>query len=285
MFWRLLSYQVKRNSMTKIIAEIASCHNGDVELAKAHVKAAKDAHVDMVKFQSWRAGYVDPADPDKKRYEKYEFTDDMHREVKAYCDELGIEFFSTVTRVERIPFLKELGLKKVKIASVSLSNTELLKAAVENFEEVIASTAMQDTETITEALKILRPTDTIMHCVANYPCKLEDANLQKITWLKSLHPSVGYSDHTLGFQAPTVAMAMGVKYIEKHMTLSTYLPQIPHQMYEGGPYITTHQVANLPEILHVMSNIRNDIETIIGKNLFPVNEVEQKIKQRYEGRY
>ena len=48
----------------KIIAEIASSHNGDIELAKKMIWAAKDAGVDIVKFQSWQSKNVDDSDPD-----------------------------------------------------------------------------------------------------------------------------------------------------------------------------------------------------------------------------
>ena len=57
--------------MTKIIAEIASCHNGDLELAKAMIKAAAENGADVVKFQDWRADNVPANDLDKARYEKY----------------------------------------------------------------------------------------------------------------------------------------------------------------------------------------------------------------------
>lgn len=270
--------------MTKIIAEVASCHNGDIELAKAHAKVAKDIGIEIVKYQSWKAEYVKDSDPDKARYQKYEFTDSMHWEVKKYCDEIGIEFLSTVTRIERIPFLKELGLKKVKIASVSLSNIELLKAAVENFEEVIASTGMQEWDTIFTAAHILRINDTLLHCTVNYPCRLADANLNKLNFMKNhLLNRIGYSDHTQGIEAPIIAMSMGINYLEKHLTLSRHLPQIPHQMYEGGPYVTTHKVANEPDVFREIVRWRDIIQK--AKEAKEVNEVEKKIKERYLNRY
>lgn len=271
--------------MTKIIAEIASCHNGDIELAKALVKAAKDCGVDIVKFQSWKADYVNPNDPDKERYKKYEFTDEMHKYIKDYCDHLGIEFLTTCTQIERIPFLKELGLKKIKIASVSLSNEELLKAAVKNFEEVIASTATQEKNTILTASLILRPTDTLMLCTANYPCILEDVNFKKLEWLQDIHASAGFSDHTFGIEAPIIAMSKGITYLEKHFTLSKYLPQIPHQMYPEGPYITTHEVANEPEVFKKIYEWRNIIERAHQESSVESRRIESLIRERYSGRY
>ena len=271
--------------MTKIVAEFASGHGADLEMGKALIRAAKESGADIGKWQSWKAEYVKDSDPDKARYQKYELTDEIHWELKKYSDEIGLEFLTTVTRPERIPFLKSLGLKKVKIASVSLSNTELIKAAVENFEEVIASTAMQDKQTILTAGLILRPSDTLMVCTALYPCPLQHANLERLNWFKDIHASVGYSDHTYGIEAPIVAMSMGITYLEKHFTLSKYLPQTKHQMYENGPYITTHQVANEPSVFKEINKWRTIINKIKGDVTFKLHPEEELIKQRYSGRY
>ncbi|NCS95086.1 MAG: hypothetical protein GW761_14940, partial [Leptospira sp.] len=69
----------------KIIAEIASSHNGDIELAKSMIRAAADAGADIVKFQSWQAKNVPDNDPDKKRYESLELSDADHEVLIDEC--------------------------------------------------------------------------------------------------------------------------------------------------------------------------------------------------------
>jgi len=58
-----------------------------------------------------------------------------------------------------------------------------------------------------------------MHCVAKYPCPAEDLNLRRIHRLKELHPRVGYSGHETGVSTSLAAVALGAKYIERHITL------------------------------------------------------------------
>lgn len=273
---------------TRLICEIASSHNGDIELAKALIKSAADNGADIVKFQDWRASNVPDNDLDKKRYEAYEFKDSWYPVLIDYCSAYNVEFLTSCFNKDRVEFLAELGLKKIKIASISATNNDLLVFAGAHFDELIVSTGMMNDEEVTELIDVLQTNAkrfTIMHCVAEYPLRIENANLGRIDKLKECvgeYGSVGYSDHSLGLAPAVVAMSKGVKYLEKHFTLSRLLPQIPHQMYEGGDLITTHQVAIEPLELKQLSEWRDSIELTHKENK---NDVEDKIKKRYSNRY
>lgn len=277
--------------MTKIIAEIASCHNGDLELAKALIKGAARNGADIVKFQDWRASNVPDTDTDKQRYERYEFKDAWYPELIKECREEGVEFLTTCFNADRAKFLADLGLKKIKLASISLTNHKLLKAAGLNFDEVIVSTAMHTKEEIEDAIDILETYAkkfTIMHCVANYPTELYSVNLNRINELRKMIPnnaSVGFSDHSLDIDVAKAALCMGISYLEKHFSLSRYLPQQPHQMYDEGNKITTHEISILPHELKELSDWATKLNIMKGDGSFTVNTIEHKIKQRYLNRY
>ncbi len=270
---------------TKIIAEIASSHNGDMELAKAMIRAAADAGADIVKFQSWQAKNVADTDPDKKRYEKLELSDDNHLALIQECKKVGVEFLTTCFDIERIPFLKSLGLKKIKVPSVNLKEPRLLEALAKNFEHIFIATGMSNVEEIENAVKILSGTKyTIMHCVSVYPTPLAMANLKKIDWLKKLSPSVGYSDHTIGVEAPIVAMGMGIDYLEKHFTLSRYLPQDTHVTADGTRPITTHSIACEFHELKEICDWSKKIEKIHGDGHLEMYPEEELTRKKYTGR-
>lgn len=277
--------------MARIIAEIASCHNGDLELAKALIVSASKNGADLVKFQDWRAGNVPEGDPDKKRYELYQFKDEWYDILIPFCAENGVEFLTTCFNADRAEYLASKGLKRIKLASISLTNTDLLMAAGANFEEVILSTAMHSKEEIEAAIDQLETSAkkyTIMHCVANYPLEYENANLARIYELNDMvgdHGAVGYSDHALGVEAASMAIAMGVHYIEKHFTLSRDLPQISHQMYNGGPLVTTHVVSIEPNQLSKIAEWRDKVAVMRGTGGFSVNDIEKGIRERYQARY
>lgn len=270
---------------TKIIAEIASSHNGDIDLARAMICAAAESGADIVKFQSWRAKNVADSDPDKRRYEKLELSDDDHRILIEACNQAGVEFLTTCFDIDRIPFLKSLGLRSIKVPSVNLKEPKLLKELVKNFEHVFISTGMSTVEEIKNAIDILSSTKyTIMHCVAIYPTPLEKANLKKIDWLKQFSPSVGYSDHTIGIEAPIVALSMGIDYLEKHFTLSRYLPQDTHTTADGSRPITTHAIACEPHELKQICDWAKNIEMIRGDGRLEMYPEEQLTRKKYTGR-
>lgn len=278
---------------TQIICEIASSHNGSLDLAKALIDAAAENGANIVKFQSWEAKNVPENDPDKKRYERYQFPDEWYPILIKHCQDRGVEFMTSIFNADKAKYIASLGVERAKIASISSTNTELLMQVGANFEEVIVSTAMQDKETIENLIDLLASNAqkfTIMACTANYPMDAKDANLERINALKGLlegqeYASVGYSDHALDLDVAKAAIAMGVKYVEKHFSLSRHLPQIPHQMYKDGPLVTTHQVSIEPHELRELANWRDKVELMKGDGRFTSNEVEQAIKSRYQNRY
>jgi N,N'-diacetyllegionaminate synthase len=59
---------------------------------------------------------------------------------------------------------------------------------------------------------------------------MDDVNLNAmLTLQKEFGVNVGYSDHTLGIEVPTAAVAMGASCIEKHFTLSREMEGPDHK--------------------------------------------------------
>lgn len=278
---------------TKIIAEIASSHCGDLELAKSLIRTAAANGADFAKFQDYRAKHVSDSDPDKARYEKYQFPEEWYKILPGYCAEEGIEFLTSCFNVDRAEVLAGYGLKKIKVASVCLSNTYLLMMCGAHFEEVLASTAMQSKETVENAADVLASNSkkfTLLACTAEYPTPPEHAGLKRIDTLKNIlegqhYASVGFSSHALDLDVPKAAIARGIEYLEVHFSLSRHLPQIPHVMYEGGSPLTTHQVSLEPHELRELAEWRDKVFLMSGDGQFTSTEVETRIKERYSGRY
>jgi len=269
----------------KLIAEMASCHNGDIDLAKRMIHEAKRAGVDIVKFQSWQSKNVDDADSDKARYASLELSDDAHYILKEECEKVGMEFLTTCYDAGRIPFLKELGLTRVKVASTDLKHTNFLKELRENFDEVIVSTGMSTEDEMRNAIDILKSGEfTIMHCVSVYPTPPEKANMRKLLWLKTLTPHVGYSDHTHGSEASIFSIGMGVKYIEKHFTLNRNMEQVAHTMGKGLKPVTTHMIANEPSVFKEISEWRDLYTTMLGTGTLEPLPEEWEVRKKYTGR-
>jgi len=270
---------------TKIIAEIASCHNGDIELAKKMVQEAAKAGVDYVKFQSWQAKNVADDDPDKKRYESLELSDEDHKILIEECEKNGVQFMTTIFNIERIPFVKSLGVNTVKVASMDCKHPKLLNALKENFKTVIISTGMTYPEEVEVAAEAMRGSNfALLHCVSIYPCPTEKANLARMDWLKTLAPQWGLSDHTQGPEAAMHAISTGADFVEKHFTLDKNTEQMTHTVTPGKKAITTHEIANEPEVFKKICEWRDLVDAMRGTGQKEPFEEELPTRKKYTNR-
>lgn len=217
-----------------LIAEIGINHNGNLEKAKALMKAAKDAGFNAVKFQKRTVNVVYSAEELAKPREsvfgntngdlKYglEFGKSDYKEIKRYANELGIDWFASPWDLESVDFLEDLSVVAHKVASASLTDRNLLLKLKETEKPIILSTGMSTMNQISSAIKILGTKDLIlMHTVSTYPANNHDLNLSTINTLRNeFGLLVGYSGHEVGVLPSVIAVS---KYkacvLERHITL------------------------------------------------------------------
>lgn len=274
---------------TLIIAEAGVNHNGDLTKAKALIDAAVAAGVDLVKFQTFKADDLVSKEAKKAVYQKknlalkddsqyhmlkkLELSHEDHQELIRYCEEKGIEFFSTAFDVKGLNYLSSLGFPRFKVPSGEITNYPYLKKLAELGKPVILSTGMANLQEIREALAILekgikREDITVLHCNTEYPTPIKDVNLKAMLEIhEAFEVNIGYSDHTLGITVPIAAVALGATVIEKHLTLDRNLP---------GP---DHKASLEPEELTAMvSGIRNIELAISGSGKKELSNSEKKNK-------
>jgi N,N'-diacetyllegionaminate synthase len=236
---------------TIIIAEAGVNHNGDIDMAKKLIDAAVVAGVDYVKFQSFVAEKLVSPDAKKAEYQsknigdgddsqfnmlkKLELSHENHLELIKYCNDSGINFFSTAFDIEGLHYLNELGLSLFKVPSGEITNFPYLKTLALFGKPVILSTGMCFESDIQLAVNVLleygltNDKISILHCNTEYPTPMKDVNLHAmINIKKQFGVTIGYSDHTLGIEVPIAAVALGAKIIEKHFTLDRKLPGPDH---------------------------------------------------------
>ena len=270
-----------------IIAEAGVNHNGDVSLAKNLIEVAKEAGADAVKFQTFRTGEVVTKNAAKAEYQKEttgveesqfemlkasELTESDFKELFTYAQEKGIILISSPFDRDSIDLLDILGVPAYKIASGEITNFPLLKHAAGKGKPIILSTGMSVTEEIGEALKVIKKTGVesiiLLHCVTNYPAKIEDMNLKVMETLESTFKlPVGLSDHTPGITIPIAAAALGACVIEKHFTMDKKL---------HGP---DHRASLEPGELGQMVRAIRDVEKALGDGVKRLTAEEEEIKK------
>lgn len=88
------------------------------------------------------------------------------------------------------------------------------------------STGMSSEKQIKAAYnKIKKNPNVIMHCNSEYPSKYQDLNLKYINQLKKRFKKsiIGYSGHEISLIPTVAAVVLGVKVIERHITLDKSL--------------------------------------------------------------
>ena len=232
-----------------IIAEAGVNHNGDMALALRLCHAAHAAGADAVKFQTFRAqDLVVPGAPtadyqsrqtgDHDQFamlERLELTEAQHQHIKAYCDTIGIEFFSTPFSLEAVDLLLRLGVQRLKLSSGELTHRALVAYAAATQLPLLVSTGMATMPEIVETLAWVSAARghtegvVVLHCTSAYPAPDDSLNLTAMHQMaKQLGVAIGYSDHSLGIEASLAAVALGASVIEKHITLDCALPGPDH---------------------------------------------------------
>ena len=237
-----------------IVFEAGPTHDG-IKSAKQLVKYAAKAGADAIKFQ-----ILDPERlvPDKTQVFSYEIlvnresgeqkqvteplydilmrrylTFEQWREVKFFCDDLGIIFFSTAAFIEEVDFLKDIGVDTLKICSGDVNHFPFIKYCAETGMSIQLDTGNatigEVEKAYDEVLKTGNDRIIIHNCPSGYPARLESINLNIIPSLKQLFACpVAFSDHTPGWEMDIAAVALGANMVEKTITLDRTTPSVEH---------------------------------------------------------
>lgn len=180
----------------RIVAEIGSCHGGDLEIAKAAILQAKEAGSFAIKFQLF---------PNQEVFTKtgnIYLPREWWLELVQKAKDCDIEIFASVWDDEGQSLLESSGCHYVKYAwdlhngdFPTMGNTEL---------KIIASHSL---------LHTLNPDRINLYCIPEYPVPYE-VNFDGI--FKRFD---GFSDHTMGIRQTKNALYAGADYIEKHFYL------------------------------------------------------------------
>ena len=269
---KLYDHTIGKDFPPFIIAEAGINHNGEIEKAFAMIKVAKNSGVDAIKFQTFKAKefildetlmhtYISQGrkitEPQIKLFERCEFTRNEWFKIKEKCNEEKIMFLSTPENRSDLDLLLELGIPAIKVGSDEIINLPILKDFASTNLPILLSTGMANQNEIHNALKIIGTLDgypTILFvATSQYPTPIEDVNLRKFETLKKLFPDIplGFSDHTEGPLASSLACVLGSVCFEKHFTLSHDLPGPDHWFSEDidGLKIWTDSIKNSYKML------------------------------------
>ena len=228
-----------------IIAEIGCNHKGDMKIAKELINMAKiSGNANAVKFQKrnnrelltqeqYNAPHPNPINSYGETYcahrEFLEFDVDQHRELKNYCEEVGITYSTSVWETSSAKEMASLEPDFIKIPPACNNNFEMLGWLCEYYlGEIPISTGMNTKDEIEDLVLFFdecgRAKDLVVYnCTSGYPVPFEDICLLDILKLRDKYgktvKSIGFSGHHLGIAVDVAAFTLGAHIIERHFTL------------------------------------------------------------------
>ena len=262
------------------VAEIGVNHNGNIELAKTMIKAAKESGADAVKFQTFIAEKLVNKSAKKVKYQiqntekqeshyqmikRLELTKKDHYKLKLYCEKLDILFLSTPYDVESAKFLnEELNIPIFKTASADIVDIPLQTFIASTLKPCLISIGMANISEIEKIFKIYQKFQNnniaFLHCVSNYPASDKSLNLKVIKSISNyFNVPVGFSDHSLGAEAAITSVALGSRIIEKHFTTDKSLPG-PDQKASSTPNEFNNLVLKVKRVEKMLGNSFKEIQ-------------------------
>lgn len=277
-----------------VIAEIGCNHKGDINIAKELIKVAKifcNAHA--VKFQKrnnkellteeqYNQPHPNPANSYGNTYgehrEYLEFDVNQHLELKAFCEDIGIDYSSSVwdlTSAKEIASLHPIFIKK---PSACNNNVKVLEWLCENYKgDIHISTGMTSKDEIdylvTLFKKYKRNKDLVLYnCTSGYPVPFEDVCLLDINLLIEKYKDdvkhIGFSGHHLGIAVDIAAYTLGANIVERHYTLD--------RTWKGTDHAASLEPMGLRKLVRDLSAVHKAL-TYKSEDILPI-EKEQRHK-------
>lgn len=279
---------VGNNSPCFCVAEMSGNHLQDFGRAVEIVHAAKEAGADAIKLQTYTADSLS-LDCDNEYFQIHGGLWDGMTEYQLYREaytpwewqpklmevahSLGLECFSSPFDFASVDFMTQMDMPAYKIASYEINDIPLIRKVAKLHKPIIFATGVAYAGDIERALEVCREegNDEIMllKCVSAYPTPYEEINLNMIpTLAKTYDCLVGLSDHSMGSVVPVGSIPLGVKMVEKHLTL---------KRADGGP---DGAFSMEPQEFKEMVDHIRIIEKALGKHAY---ELTRKQEQEHSG--
>ncbi len=234
-------YENIQHNETYIIAEMSANHGGSLDRALEIVHEAKRIGADCLKIQTYTADTLSlncdteyfPPSPSGlwKGYRPYDlyayaYTPwEWQQTIKNECDNMGIDFISSVFDYTSIDFLENIGVEMYKIASPEMVDLPMIKYAAAKGKPMIMSCGLATKQEIFEAVEACHSVGNdhpiLLKCTSEYPTKYEEMDLSQIPVMKELYQTpIGLSDHSMGCLAAVVGVSLGACIVEKHFCLT-----------------------------------------------------------------
>ena len=273
-----------------LIALEPSATYNNVNEAKNMIKASAMAGADCIKFQTFLIGDADrimgnkdikikfTTNSGKKEELVYdalkrrELSETEWKELIEYSNEQNILFITAPYFPETVEFLSKCKVDALKVSKGDINNVLLIDAMAKTNKPIILDSREKFSD-VQKAIKICEENNNyqiiIMHCPSGYPAENSGVHLRAITEIKKQYDyPVGFADHSPGDLMNYGAIAMGVKMIEKTITLDKNTENVEHFMS-----------LELNELKDFINNVHSLEDAMGDPNIILTSRVEENARR------
>lgn len=269
------------DSTPYVIAEIGVNHDGSVDRALQLVDAAANAKADAVKLQLFETDRLLSKAAKLAAYQKHSGATDpfaMLRGLELSIDQMkpivdrahakGLHAIVTVFSVELVALAEALRWDAYKTASPDVINKPLIDALIATGKPLIVSCGAATLQEIAQASQWIGDhPHALMHCVSSYPTPEHETTLAARCAMRCVDSTaIGYSDHTDAVDTGGLAVASGVRLLEKHLTYD--------RKAKGPDHAASLDPAGFAEYVRLAQRAF----TMLGKREKVVNAIEQDVR-------
>tara|TARA_B100000787_G_C16175467_1_gene288744 strand:- start:494 stop:1537 length:1044 start_codon:yes stop_codon:yes gene_type:complete len=234
--------KINKNKPPVLISEISGNHNGSLDGAIKLVRAAAKNGSDLIKLQTYTAKTItlNSSKPEfiiknkkslwnrRKLFDLYsegETPREWHYKIFQEAKKFKVKCFTSVFDEDDIDFLEKLNVPAYKVASFESTHFPLIEKLIKTKKPLLISTGMNSLKELYDLMKLLKKNNcqsfALLKCTSSYPAKSKDINLETILDMKKLFKcEIGFSDHTVGYNAAIGAVHYGASFIEKHICIN-----------------------------------------------------------------
>jgi len=235
--------KIGQNKIPKLISEVSGNHGGVLSNAIKLIKLAAKNGTDLIKLQTYDPNNLTLNSnrpqfiiKDKKNlwrknklydlYSKGQTLREWHYKIFQEARKHNVDCFSSVFDETDIEFLEKFKVPAYKISSFESTHYPLIEKVLKTKKPILISTGLNSLKELDKLVRFLRKKNCrnfgILKCTSSYPANSKDLNLATISDMISRYGcDVGFSDHSIGFNAAIGSIHQGASFIEKHICLNT----------------------------------------------------------------
>ena len=281
-----------------IIAEAGCNHMGQMEVAHDLIEtAARFCKADAIKFQKrcprelltpeqYDAPHPNPVNSYGKTYGEHreflELTVEQHAQLKAWCEEAGIIYSTSVWDMTSAKEIASLNPVFIKIPSACNNHFDMLSWLCDNYAgEIQLSFGMTTHDEEEQIVQLFESHDrakdlVLFNCTSGYPVPFKDVCLLEINRMRELYEhrvkKIGFSGHHLGIAIDVAAYTLGADVIERHYTLD--------RTWKGTDHAASLEPDGIRRLVRDLNAV-HDALTTKSTEILPIEQVQRdKLKYR-----